>query len=462
MCPATLPRSADTFERHARHVDPTFVRLLGVLGYGRVFTRAEDVWLWDAEGRRYLDLVAGYGTMNLGHNHPALLAEISEFLRSAPPNVCHVGVTPWAGALAERLGRLAGAPLQIAVLTSSGAEAVEAGLKLARLATGRAEIVFAAGAFHGLTAGTLSVMGDTRLRRRLEPLLPGCHEVPFGDLPALERALSRRRAAAFVVEPVQCEGGIVLPPPGYLAAARELCERTGALLVLDEVQTGLGRTGRTFAFQDEGVVPDVLVLAKALGGGLVACGAALTSAEVFERASGDLGGHGLLASTFGGNALSCVAALATLDVLEAEGLAGRAAARGARLVAALRARLAGHPLVRDVRGRGLLVGVELGPTDTGLLNRAAPWLVSGAARNVLGHVVALRLLERGFVAQPTGHAWNVLRIEPPLTICDADVDSAAIAVAEVLADYPGLVPLLREVVARLARQGRAGWNPGGA
>lgn len=292
MCPATLPRSADTFERHARHVDPTFVRLLGVLGYGRVFTRAEDVWLWDAEGRRYLDLVAGYGTMNLGHNHPALLAEISEFLRSAPPNVCHVGVTPWAGALAERLGRLAGAPLQIAVLTSSGAEAVEAGLKLARLATGRAEIVFAAGAFHGLTAGTLSVMGDTRLRRRLEPLLPGCHEVPFGDLPALERALSRRRAAAFVVEPVQCEGGIVLPPPGYLAAARELCERTGALLVLDEVQTGLGRTGRTFAFQDEGVVPDVLVLAKALGGGLVACGAALTSAEVFERASGTSAGTG--------------------------------------------------------------------------------------------------------------------------------------------------------------------------
>ena len=447
----------DPFEKHARYVDPSHVKLLGILGYGRVFTRGQDVWLWDQKGNRYLDLVAGYGAMNLGHNHPKLVAKLSQFLGSEPPNLCLFGVTRYPGDLAERLAKLAGEPLQQAIFTSSGAEAVEAGLKLARIATGRAEFIYAAGAFHGLTLGTLSVMGHPRSRKPLEPLLPGCHEIPFGDLPSLERELSHKRAAAFLVEPIQCEGGIALPPPGYLKAAAELCRRAGTLLVLDEVQVGIGRTGKMFAFQDEGFVPDVLITAKALGGGLVPIGAALTSAETFQRAYGSLDTYGINGSTFGGNAFACAAALATLDIIEEEALIANATARGEQLLQGLRQQLAGHPMVRAIRGRGLILGIELGPTEKGLLNRVAPWLVSNVSRNMFGHLAALRLLERGFIAQPTGHQWNVLRIEPPLTISAAEIDSAAQAIGAVLADYQSLATLIKDTTLRIGQQFRSGW-----
>lgn len=452
------PPSLGVVEKHARYVDPAHVKLLGLLGYGRVFTRAQGVWIWDQQGRRYLDLLAGYGAMPLGHGHPGLRARLKAFLDGEPMNLCLVGVPACAGDLAERLAKLAGEPLQRTIFSNSGAEAVEAALKLARLATGRAELVHARGGFHGLTLGTLSVMGHERARKPLEPLLPGCHEVAFGDLAALEQALSRKRAAAFIVEPIQCEGGIAIPPAGYLAAAAALCRRFGTLLVLDEVQVGVGRTGRMFAHQGEGFVPDVLVLAKALGGGLLPIGATLTSADLFERAYGSLDHYGLNASTFGGNAFACAAAMATLDLLDEEHVLQNCSARGDQLLAGLRARLAGHPLVREVRGRGLIVGIELGPTDAGLLNRLAPRLVAGVSRNLLGHWVAVTLLERGFVVQPTGHDWNVLRVEPPLVIGAAEIDGAVQAIGEVLDDYQGIGPLLRDASVRLGRQLRSGWE----
>jgi len=449
--PASTLASA-TAETYARHVNPSFIRLLGVLGYGRVFERARDVWLWDSAGRRYLDALAGFGSVNVGHNHPRLIARMKRALDAEPVHFLHVGPSPAAAALAGRLAAVSG--LDVVLFSTSGAEAVEAGMKLARAATGRHAIVYCEGSFHGLSLGALSVTDSARLRAPFEPLLPGCTAVPFGDLDALERALAARKVAAFLVEPVQAEGGVVLPPSGYLRAAGELCRRHGALLVLDEVQTGLGRCGSLFAFQDEDVVPDVLVLAKSLGGGIAPMAATVTRRQWHDRAFGSTRRFDLHGSTFAGNALGCVAALETLAIVEEERLAEAAVLRGRRLVDGLRRRLQDHPFVRGVRGRGLLVAIELGPTEGGWVNRAAPMLVRGLARSVFGQWLALRLLEKGIVAQPASQRWDVLRLEPPLTIGEAEIDLVVETTATILDEYRSLAPLVRDVGRRLRAQRR--------
>lgn len=451
----TAVAGQETVARYARHVNPAFVKLLGVLGYGRVFVRARDVWLWDAEGRRYLDALAGFGSLNLGHNHPRLVARLSRFLADEPVHVLHVGPARPEAELAERLAALSG--LDVALFTTSGAEAVEAALKLARAATGRSGFVSCLGGFHGTSLGTLSVMGDSRMRRPFEPLLGACCAIPFGDLEALGQALAGKRAAAFLVEPLQAEGGVVLPPAGYLREAQELCRRAGTLLVLDEVQTGMGRTGTLFACQAEGIVPDALVLAKSLGGGIAPVGCTLVRRDLHRKAYGSTSRFDLHGSTFGGYALGCAAALETLDVLEQEDLVANAARCGAQLVAGLERRLAGHPLVRAIRGRGLLVGIELGPTGANWVDRTAPFAVRAVARSVVGQWLALRLLERGVVAQPAALRWEVLRLEPPLTIGEAEIETLIEAVGSVLDEYRSLGPLLLDVGKRLRAQHRRRW-----
>ena len=446
-----------SISKYARHVNPEFVKLLGVFGYGRVFERARDVWVWDHQGRQYLDFLAGFGSVNIGHNHPRLVARLREFLAAERMNFCHVAPSAEAAELAEALSGAAGAPLLVSLFSNSGAEAVEAGMKLARAATRRKGFIYCRGGFHGTNFGALSVMGGGRLRKPFEPLLNDCVGVPFGDLDELERALAHGRAAGFIVEPIQGEGGVTLPPPGYLREAQTLCRRYGTLLILDEVQTGLGRTGRMFAYEAEGLVPDVLALAKSLSGGVAPIGATLTSEDVFDRAYGSLAKFDLHSSTFGGNAFSCTAALETLRIIAEEGLVSGSAARGTQLLEGLRDKLAGHPLVRDIRGRGLLVAVELGPTESGWVNKVAPSLVGAASKNVFGQWAALKLLERGMICQPTSQAWDVLRLEPPLTVREAEVDKAVDLVAGVLGEYRGLTPLLRDVAERLGGQWRKGW-----
>jgi putrescine aminotransferase len=444
-------------EKFARHVNPALVRLLGMFGYGRVFVRGSGTRIWDEEGREYLDLLAGFGAVNVGHNHPRLIRALQDSLAAGPVNLVQVGPSAAAAELGEALAALA-RPLEVALFSNSGAEAVEAGLKLARAATGRPGLVSCADSFHGTSLGALSVMGEPRLRSPFEPLLPGCERVPFGDLEALEKALAPRRAAAFLVEPVQAEGGVRLPPRGYLKAALDLCRRTGTLLVLDEVQTGIGRTGTLFAFQAEDLVPDVLVLGKSLGGSLLPVSAALTTRALHGKAYGSMDRFDLHGSTFGGNSLGCTAALETLRIVTDENLVANAAARGKQLLEGLKGRLAGHPLVRDVRGRGLLVGVELGPTDSGWTNRFARPFVEKVSRSVFGQWAALRLLERGLLCQPAVLHWNVLRLEPPLTIREAEVDRVVRAVGEVLDDYRGVAPLLKDVAGRLGGQFARRWE----
>jgi putrescine aminotransferase len=445
---------------YGRHVNPAFVRLLGVLGYARVFVRGQGTTLIDHQGGEYLDFLAGFGTFNLGHSHPRLIARLRDFLLEAVPNVLHTAPQPLAAELAQKLAERTGGELTVALFCSSGGEAVEAGLKLARAASRRRPLLYCAHGYHGNSLGALAVMGERRYQTPFEPLLPECQAIPFGDIDALERALRKLRPAAFVVEPLQAEGGIVLPPAGYLKQAQELCKRHQTLLILDEVQTGIGRTGSLFLYQQEGFTPDVLILAKALGGGMLPTAVALARRELFERAYGTAERFDLHGSTMAGNALACAAGLATLEIVDDEQLCARAAAQGERLRSLLKARLGQHPLVREVRGRGLLVGIELGPNReaAGLLARAVPGLVGAVARNVFGQWLAVRMLERGIVAQPTSHRWDVLRLEPPLTVSAAEIDRAVETIAAILDEYRDLGRLLRDVAERLGGQYLSRWS----
>jgi len=421
-----------TAETYARHVDPALVKLLGVLGYGRTFTRASGSWIEDERGRRYLDLLAGFGSVNIGHNHPRLIAHLRAFFDAEPLNLNHIGVSEQPALLAEQLARTA-PPLDAALFSNSGAEAVETAMKLARAATKRTRIVYCEGAYHGLTFGALSVSATQRMRAPFEPLLPDCTAIPFDDLDALDRALDRN-TAAFLVEPVQIEGGVRFPGDGYLRAARELCAKRGALFILDEVQTGLGRTGAMYAFQHEGATPDVLILAKSAGGSIAPIGVTLTTRRLQRKAFGSMRTFDLHGSTFAGNAFACAAASETLRILDDEDLIARSRNHGTEWLAALRARLDRHPLVADVRGRGLLVAIEL------------------RAPGVAGQWLALALLERGLIMQPASQAWNVLRLEPPLTIAREELIHATEIIGEVFDANRSVAPMLARTGIRAAAQ----------
>lgn len=445
-------------QKFAAHVNPAFVRLLGAFGYGRVYERALGTKVWDSENREYLDFLAGYGATNLGHNSPKLLEQVRGMLADDAPALVHTGIAVHAAELGAELAKLA-APLTRCMFSTGGGEAVEAAMKLARAATKRKAILYCKGGFHGVGLGTLSIMGHGRLRDPFEPLLPQCFEVPFDDLDALEKALVSHKAAGFVVEPIQAEAGVLIPKQDYLRAAHQLCQKHGALMILDEVQTGIGRTGTMFAYEQEGFVPDVLVLGKSLGGGLVPVSATITRPEIHDRAYGRVDRFDLHGATFSGWALGCRVALATLRIAEEDGLPKAAKDRGEQLVERLRDAVGTHPFVKGIRGRGLLAAIELGPTkSSGLLGRLLPGVVDVLSKRVFGQWLALRLLERGILAQPASQQWNVLKLSPPLTVTEDEIEKVVDTIADVLAEYTELRPLLTDVGQRLGTQFLSGWS----
>lgn len=436
-------------KRFARHVNPWLVELLGVLGYGRMFTRAEGAWMHDHEGHPYLDALGGFGTVSVGHHAPRLSAR---FERALAEEAWGDVEGPVVDELRGRLAGLSG--LDGMMLAASGGEAIDGAILLARVATGRERILYAGGAYHGLNLGALSLCGDPRLQRPFEPLLSDCLAVPYGDAGALDRALAGAPAAAVVLEPVQIEGGIREPPAGYLASVREACSRHGALLVFDEIQAGLGRTGAMFAWQRAGVRPDALVLGKALGGSYCALAAVLAPRERIDRAIERSGGLLPLPPPAAVN-VACAVAIEHLDMLTPE-LLRRVASLGERLRRGL-APLRGHPLVRDVRGDGLLVGIELSGQQHAL-GRLSPRLAQAFSRGVLGHWMSLRLLERGVICQPAGHDPSVLRLEPPLTLSDDELGLLLDRVLAVFDEHRSLTPLMAALTLRLGKQAMRGWS----
>jgi len=405
----------ETYENYKNFVNPPLARVMKISG-SPVAVRAHGCTIWDAAGRAYLDFAGGYGVFTLGHTHPRVTAAVREQLDVMALS----GKTmfePLVGRLARALAGIAPGDCSISFFANSGTEAVEGALKLARAATKRARIVATSNAYHGKTMGALAASGRDAYKEPFGPLLADVVHVPYGDVAALADAL--HDAAAFIVEPVQGEGGVVVPPAGYLRAARELCDVDGALLIADEVQTGLGRCGYTFACERDGVVPDVLVLAKGLSGGVMPIGAYVARPAAWNAAyaSAPLA-H---TSTFGGSPLACAAALAALDVLRDDDLVARSRALGERLLAGAGAIATEYPsVVRATRGLGLLVGVEL-------------------QNEGYGGTIIPEMLKRGVTAAWTLNAQRVIRLEPPLIVTASEIDTALEALrAGVAAAYERL------------------------
>ncbi len=382
-------------------VMPTYARL------PVAFERGAGAWLWDAQDKRYFDAISGVAVCSLGHAHPAVARAISEQARTLvhTSNLYRIDLQEQ---LAAELCRLSG--LDNAFFCNSGAEANEAALKIARRyghsrSIAAPAVIVMDGSFHGRTLATLSATGNPKVQDGFEPLVGGFVRVPYGDAAAVS-AVDDPNVVAILVEPVQGEGGVRVPSSDYLPALRRLCDERGWLLMLDEVQTGLGRTGAWFGFRHHDILPDVMTLAKALGNG-VPIGACLARGAASEMLTA--GKH---ASTFGGNPLACRAALTVLETLREEHLIERAAELGQRLLTDLREKLAGHPRVTDIRGKGLMIGIELDAPCADLVAKG---------------------LEQGFLINVT--ADRTLRLLPPFILSDDETLYLRDGIARLVADY---------------------------
>jgi ornithine--oxo-acid transaminase len=432
-------RLSETYDLHARCINPQFVRVLEVIGFKRNYKSGKGAWLVDANGGRVLDFLAGFGVFNVGRNHPLVLKVIHEMLDSDPPSMVQMDAGCIAGLLAEALVSIAPAGLESVFFTNSGAEGVEGALKFARQATGRHRIVHCERGFHGLTLGALSVNGNAEFRERNTPLLPGCTAVPFNDLETLEHALKDGDVAGFIVEPLQGKG-VFVPDDDYLPEVRRLCDRYGTCLIADEVQTGLGRTGRMFAVDHWGVTPDILVISKALSGGMIPVGAILARRWIHSRVFDSMDRCFAHSNTFGQNDLAMAAGLATLHVLESEHLVQHAAEMGDYLLTGMRQLAEKYELIREVRGKGLMIGIQFG--EPGSLTLRTGWkLLHSMNADIFCQMITMPLMEQhNILTQVAGHGLDTIKILPPLVIEQAEADYFLSSLDAVLTEahrFPG-------------------------
>ena len=424
-------RAGEGHRLQGRMLNPQLPRMLHAIGFDRTYTRAEGAYMYDADGQDYLDLLSGFGVFALGRNHPVVRSALHQVLDADLADLVQFDSPLLAGLLAEKL--LARAPhLDRVYFGNSGTEAVEAALKFARYATGRPRIVYCDHAFHGLTTGSLSVNGEAEFRDGFDPLLPDSR-IRLGDLDALEAELRRGGVAALLVEPIQGKG-VHLPPPGWLKAAHELLKQHGALLICDEVQTGVGRTGRFFAYEHEDVQPDIVTLAKALSGGFAPVGATMAKDWIFEKVYSSMDRVLVHDSTFGSNAMAMAAGLATLQVIEDEQLIENAEKIGALLQRELEQRVDQFEMLSEVRGRGMMLGFEFGKPRS--LKLKAGWNTLQAARKGLfAQMVVVPLFQRHrILTQVSGDHIDVIKLLPPLTIGEPEVERFLAAFDDVMRD----------------------------
>src|ERR1700745_4035219 len=411
-----VDRQSQRSSMHARHLNEQLVRVLKTIGYDVGFQKGQGQYLYDRDGVKYLDLLSGFGVFAIGRNHPALRAALKSVLDADMPNLVQFDVSTLAGILAERL--LEHVPyLDKVFFANSGAETVEAAIKFARGATGRPGIVYCSHAFHGLSYGALSLTDDPNFRLGFEPLLPGCTSIPFNDLAALERALSSRQVAAFIVEPIQGKG-VNLPTDEFLPGALALCRKYGTLLIADEIQTGIGRTGKFLAVEHWNVEPAMVLLAKALSGGHVPVGALLTRKNIFDKIFNQMDRAVVHGSTFAKNDLAMAPGIATLDVLKSERLIEAGAQHGAELRVGGTRMVPGYELMKEVRGKGLMIGVEFGPPKS--LRLKASWnVLETASKGLFCQLITVPLFkDHKILTQVSGHGSHTIKLLPPLTITE--------------------------------------------
>jgi acetylornithine/succinyldiaminopimelate/putrescine aminotransferase len=430
-----MARAGESLELAARHLDASLVDVLGILGFDKQYVSAQGSYLFDRDGRAYLDLHTGEGFASLGHNHPDVREVLCATLAADLIDGVQIHFSALAGMLAEALSQRLPSGLDAVFFASTGAEAVDSAMKFARAATGRPRLVSCDSSFHGVTLGPLSLVGDDFFKEGFGPLLPGCARVPFGDLASLEAELRAKDVAAFIVEPIQGRM-VTVPPPDYLQAAQALCRRYGTLFVIDEIQTGLGRTGHWFALEEWGLEPDFVLVGKALSGGYMPVAAMVTTRAIYDRAVGTLERSYVHQSTYGRNRLSMAAGLATLRIIERDQLHEHAARIGTLLRDGLVELQQRYELIKEIRGRGLMIGIELGAPKSRVAR--LNWrLIHMASEGLFPQLIVIPLhRDHGVVTMAAGKN-DVIKLLPPLTLSETEARSFLDSFEAVLADAQG-------------------------
>lgn len=422
---------------YKEYVNSGKATLLRLLNFDQEYVSAKGMYVYDSKGREYLDFLGGYGSLNFGHNPPSIYKAM-ERVRELP-NILQASIPKITAACARNLETITPGALKRSFFCNSGTEAVEASLKLSRKATGERGIIYTEGSYHGKTFGALSVTGRKKYREPFQPLLSDTHQIPYGDIEALKRILEEREAAAFILEPIQGEGGIILPPSGYLHEAMTLCRERGVLLILDEIQTGFGRTGTLFACEQEEVEPDIMVLSKSLGGGVMPIGVCITTDSIWKRAYGHVDDALLHTSTFGENTLASAAAIAAMELLLERDFIKEVEKKGEYFIEKLKELQREYPLVKEVRGRGLMIGIEFIEPKKGLLDTISRGQISKLSYAYLASLMAGELFKKHrIITAYTLNNPNVIRLAPPLIVTYEELDRVVEAFHDVFSYNRGL------------------------
>lgn len=425
--------STDKFDLHEQFLNNQMVRVLKTIGYDRHYKRAVGQYLYDQHDHEYLDLLSGFGVFAIGRNHPTVISALHETLTLELPNLVQLDVSVLSGLLAQEILKTTPDNLTKMFFCNSGTEAVEAAIKFARYTTKREKIVFCEHAYHGLTMGSLSLNGEPIFRDGFGPLLPGCSAVPFNDLGALEQALSGKDVAAFIVEPIQGKG-VNIPDDDYLPEVEKLCKKYGTLFVADEVQTGLGRTGKFWAIEHWNVKPDMICMAKALSGGFVPVGGVAMTANIMDSVYNRMDRAVVHGSTFSKNNMAMAAGLATLHVMQEENLVENSAKIGNDIIDTLNAMSSKYEFLQEARGKGMMIAIEF-HAPRSLTLKAAWAMLEAANKGLFCQMITIPLFkEHRILTQVAGHGMNVVKLLPPLNLTRKDRDHIVAAFDKTIAD----------------------------
>jgi ornithine--oxo-acid transaminase len=443
-------RHGENYQLHEKHLNHQLGRVLKTIGFDRFYVRGEGSYLFDAEGERYLDFLSGFGVYALGRSHPVLKAALHQAIDLDLPNMVQMDCSLLPGLLAEQLVGHCREEITRVFFCNSGAEAIESAIKFSRQSTKRPRVLYADHAFHGLTTGALALNGGSEFREGFGKLLPGCDSVPFGDLAALRKELKKRDVAAFIVEPIQGKG-VYMASPEYWKEAQALCRSYGTLLVLDEVQTGLGRTGKFFCFEHWDLEPDIITVSKALSGGFVPVGAVLMTDRVFSSVYSSLEKALKHSTTFGRNQLAMVAGLATLATFDEEGIVDRARQTGLAFEAALAPLVDRYEMLYEVRGKGLMIGLQFGPPESKALRRRFN-AFERVRPAIFSQMMVVPLFHRHrILTQVAADNVNIIKLLPPLICGQEEVDYFVAALDDVLHDAHSGTGLLLEFGRTMAK-----------
>ncbi len=441
---------------YADQINPQLVRVLRTIGFDKNYVRGHGALLYDADNNDYLDLLSGYGVFALGRSHPEIRQVLHEALDIDYPNMIQMDAPLIAGLLAKKLTRLMPDPIDTVFFTNSGAEANEAAIKFAKKSTGRNRIVYWDHAFHGLTNGALSLNGGTDFKRDFGPLLPECTMIPMGDIDALKKELETSDVAAFICEPIQGKG-VYYAETQFYQEAQRLCRKYGTLLICDEVQSGLCRTGKMFAYEHFGIEPDMICIAKALSGGFIPIGALCYSKKIYHKVYKNMEECVVHSNTFGRNIMACAAGLATLEIMERDRLADNARIMGQKIMDGLTSLVDKYEMLSDIRGKGLMIGIEF--CEPKSLRLKTGWkLIHALNAGLFSQMIIIPLMtDHRILTQVAGHNMDIIKLLPPLIIDDTHVNRFLNAFEDVVKQchrFPGTAWQVGKDLAKAAIKNR--------